>query len=71
MNKFCHNDQLCWRCARAYPGNGCEWADSFKPVKGWEAVPTEKAANVPGGGIIKSFRIRKCPKFLKEGQKGG
>ena len=30
---------LCWSCKRAVK-NKCSWAEDFKPVKGWLAVPT-------------------------------
>lgn len=29
---------LCWSCAKAV--GGCAWSKSFKPIPGWNAIPS-------------------------------
>ena len=54
------NGQLCWRCAKAC--GGCSWSSSLTPVEGWEAEPhLIKDAT----GDINTYKIRKCPLFVK------
>lgn len=60
-----NTETLCWKCARAYPGNGCEWADNFRPVDGWTAEPTLKGGLEP----IRSYRVSECPKFVREARR--
>lgn len=56
-------ENMCWSCVRALPGRGCRWADSFKPVPGWNAEKTEKRdAN---NRIITSYHISDCPLYLE------
>ena len=57
-------DTLCWDCKNS-TNNGCEWSRSFKPVEGWNAVPS---AILVGGGNDKytdSYLVLDCPKFEK------
>ena len=58
-------NSLCWQCKRAY--GLCSWSDRFKPVKGWEAVPTvvkgEKKGNNPA---IPYYEVKKCPLFIQD-----
>lgn len=58
------NEQLCWSCKRAIPNHGCEWADKFKPVKGWTATLTK----VKQGryNYEDSYAIEKCPKYIND-----
>ena len=52
--------QPCWVCSRAC--GGCEWSESFKPVKGWDAIPTIVKDSK---GDFSSYIIKKCPKFIR------
>ena len=56
---------LCWDCQLA---NGrCSWSDEFKPVKGWNATPTQiksSAHNVYP--IVHSYVVHDCPLFLRD-----
>ena len=54
------NAQLCWRCKNAC--GGCSWSRSFIPVKGWTA---EHFVVKDSEGDFDSFKITKCPKFIK------
>ena len=56
-------EQLCWSCARALPNKGCEWADKYEPVPGWEAIPTTRQQR--GCAALHSYRITDCPKYYK------
>ena len=49
---------LCWQCQN-YAG-GCSWSRHFIPVKGWVAVPVENGNSSP------SYRVKKCPEFIKD-----
>lgn len=68
------NTTLCWDCEWACGKDGkCPWATEFKPVPGWNAVPTKflsstTARNENGKVIHKryyvdSFNVRECPLF--------
>lgn len=59
--------QLCWSCKRAVPKKGCEWADSFKPVKGWIAKPTK--LKLREGHYIDSYAVISCPKYINDHDK--
>lgn len=61
-------ESLCWKCARAYPGNGCQWADKFRPVDGWTAEPTLKCSRA-GAAPIRSYHVTECPKFVRDMRK--
>ena len=52
------DNTLCWSCGRAC--GGCSWSREFKPVKGWEAVPTRIHDEVD------SYHVIHCPKYLPE-----
>jgi hypothetical protein len=66
---------LCWCCANA-TNEGCEWSADFKPVEGWEAIPTtihsKEYIELPNGKtkiqdrIVESFKVIKCPKFIED-----
>ena len=56
-----YQQQLCWEC-KNYAG-GCEWADRFEPVPGWDARQT--ILDQGGERMIRSYCIYKCPKFEK------
>lgn len=54
------NEQLCWRCKNACCG--CNWSKYFKPVEGWVAEPVIIKDST---GDFWSFKIKKCPEFIK------
>ncbi len=54
------NGQLCWQCKNAC--GGCSWSQSFIPIEGWEAEPNTIRDDE---GDIRSYRIIKCPQFIK------
>ena len=56
-------DTLCWSCRRAYPGNGCCWADKFEPVPDWCAGTKIR---YDGDKKIVSYRVYTCPLFEKD-----
>jgi hypothetical protein len=64
---------LCWDCAKCI--GGCSWSKEFKPVDGWDAVPTiVKIA--PGGHnrkprITNSFKVLSCPEFERDSYNHG
>lgn len=54
------NEQLCWVCTNAYCR--CSWTRYSMPVDGWTAEHTiVKDSN----GDFTSFKIEKCPKFIR------
>lgn len=54
-------EQLCWRCKNSC--GGCNWSRFFEPVEGLTAEATIiKDSN----GDIQSYRIKKCPEFIKD-----
>lgn len=61
-------DSLCWSCQNAVPSktNGCSWSESFKPVKGWDAIRQDV---MHGDGksqyrrTVESYKVRQCPCF--------
>ena len=60
---------LCWDCQNALLG--CEWSREFKPVKGWNAIPTKIAMSYSADGTketrtIDSYLVYECPKFIKD-----
>lgn len=59
---------LCWDCAKA-AHDGCSWAESLKPVEGWEAVPTVKQQF--RGEPLHSFLVISCPEFERDAYNGG
>ena len=56
-----YQPQICWNCGN-YAG-GCEWADKFEPVPGWDATPT--IVDSGAERYAKSYCIRECPKFTE------
>lgn len=59
--------QLCWNCKRAGECKGikpCSWAESFKPVEGWEATKT--VIREIDGTKVESYDITACPLFIKD-----
>lgn len=52
--------QLCETCKKAC--GGCSWSDRFKPVKGWDAVPT--IINQGNGRTTSSYKIKNCPLYI-------
>lgn len=60
------NNQPCWSCKKAC--GGCSWSREFKPVDGWEAIPT-KIQNMDS--ITESFNIKYCPQYEKESRRNG
>ena len=68
-NKFKKKEQLCWECKNAC--GGCDWSRKLLPVKGGEAEETTVGMTVYEEGRkiykqVKSFKIKSCPKFIKE-----
>lgn len=61
------DDTLCWKCKHSVPSKdgsrGCEWSRSRQPVEGWEAKET--SLKIMQEVRIKSYVVRKCPKFEK------
>lgn len=55
------NNSLCWHCVNALI-NGCSWAASFKPVKGWNAQPRQ----LEDIGI--SYNVVSCPEFIQKAE---
>lgn len=53
---------LCWDCANY--AKGCNWSECFKPVKGWEAVPTKTMH-------FDSYIVYECPKFKRDAYNAG
>lgn len=51
---------LCWRCKKSYLG-GCDWADDFRPVEGWNA--TRKDIHSSDHKTFESYVVHDCPKF--------
>jgi len=49
-------ETLCWICGRAC-SHDCPWAESGKPVQGWEAVKNN---------ATESCTVLKCPLFVKD-----
>ena len=54
------NSQLCWCCKNAC--GRCSWSQSFVPVEGWDA---ELVVIKDIEGDIDSYKIKKCPEFIK------
>lgn len=55
---------LCWCCSNAY--DGCAWSREGRAVKGWDAVRQDLPPQTKGGGPVKSFLVRRCPRFRLE-----
>lgn len=58
---------ICWDCSRAC--GGCSWSRSFRPVKGWDAVPTKIAShshNGDGEFLRSSYAVISCPLFDRD-----
>ena len=59
MGRFKGNGEtLCWDCTNS--SGWCSWSQSYKPVKGWHAVPTVIS---PTYKPIPSFCVLACPEF--------
>jgi hypothetical protein len=54
-------EQLCWRCKNAC--GGCNWSRFLMPIDGWIA---ESTIVKDSSGDFSSYRIRKCPEFIKD-----
>lgn len=69
---FHYTSQLCWNCRKASGGpNGCNWSKRFKPVEGWEAIPTVvKNSLGDGKKDMASYQIISCPEYDPEKKKG-
>ena len=57
-------DTLCWDCKNS-TNNGCEWSMSFKPVEGWNAVPSAILGGGANDKYTDSYLVLECPKFEK------
>ena len=55
-------DTLCWDCKNS-TNNGCEWIRSFKPVEGWNAVPSAILVGGANDKYTDSYLVLECPKF--------
>lgn len=65
---------LCEFCHNAVPGAkcGCSWSESFKPVDGWEAIPTHiKGKDEDGEYTYESYCVIRCPQFNEEPHRDG
>ncbi len=54
------NEQLCCSCENAYCR--CSWTRYLIPVDGWTA---ERTIVKDSGGDFSSYKIKKCPKFIR------
>lgn len=54
---------LCWSCRNAV--GYCSWSQSFKPVDGWQAIPTK----VKTAGD--TFVVISCPCYIKDSERDG
>ena len=52
-------DQLCATCGRAVLK--CSWSKDFKPVDGWDAIPTVVHDSE---GDFTSYKIMNCPLYI-------
>lgn len=63
-------EQLCWTCIHAVPtldgARGCSWSRYFEPVPGWTAKAVRR---VDCGTAIQTYRIHKCPEYVKESRR--
>lgn len=59
---FQPKDTLCWTCQKF--GGGCSWSQKFIPVKGW--VAEQHDLKIAGGKFVDSYRVIKCPEYLKD-----
>lgn len=66
MNQKGSPPTLCWDCSKAT--GGCAWSEDFKPVKGWEVVPTKKQNYY---GIMHSLIVLSCPEFDRDAYNAG
>lgn len=53
--------QICWECKNAKCG--CSWTKNLIPVRGWDA---EATINPDKEGAFRTYKINKCPEFIKE-----
>lgn len=53
---------LCWDCKNAC--GRCSWSREFKPVDGWEAVPSKVYQHE--NCYADSYIVQKCPMFEKD-----
>ena len=64
---------ICLDCMNSVPdgsGHGCPWSEHFKPVPGWDAVPTEIADWSGYQKIVtSSMNVLHCPLFEGTPQK--
>lgn len=52
---------LCWDCEKAQ--QKCSWSRHFKPVKGWQAIPTRVNIGGEKRVYVNSFDVHECPEF--------
>ena len=57
-NKNDDNNTLCLSCQN----NSCSWSKAFKPVEGWEAIPTKIMRK--GQIDAESYLVKTCPEFI-------
>jgi hypothetical protein len=58
---------ICWDCKNAV--KGCSWSKDFKPVDGWEAIPTKILQKDNRFGrydkTLNSYIVISCPQFVE------
>ncbi|MCR5566001.1 MAG: hypothetical protein K6F61_04055 [Clostridiales bacterium] len=50
---------ICWDCRNAIE-KGCEWANNYEPVEGWDAEESSKK------GAGRTYIVHSCPKFVRD-----
>ena len=55
--------QLCFSCKKS--ALGCSWSREFKPIEGWDAVPTVITNWSDGKRVIytETYALRGCPEY--------
>ena len=54
-------ESKCFSCRKATGVCKCSWAESFTPVKGWDAEPTK--IHMFAHDDVDSFLVRECPEY--------
>lgn len=57
-------ETLCWDCVNAV--KKCPWSRSFKPVPGWDAIPTK--IKMECARLSDSYMVKDCPMFEAESE---
>lgn len=66
-DRFKKEHTLCWDCGNA-TNDACPWVDAGMPVPGWWATPSK----IKTCGVLSdSYRVIKCPLFVRDADKGG